>query len=48
MHDKVFEIDATGMQPEEVRDSIFEIGEGKIDKYAPGKVDWSEVVLGWY
>jgi adenylate kinase len=50
MHDNVFEIDVTEMHPEQVRDAILEIGtgDGKIDKYGPGKVDWSEVVLGWY
>ena len=49
-HNKVFELDTTNVQPEEVRDTILEItaSKGKIDKYEPGKVDWSEVVLGWY
>lgn len=44
----VFEIDATELSPAEIADAIERIMNGKIDDYAPGKVDWSEVVLEWY
>ncbi len=47
-HDAVFEIECTDMQPEEVVNAVIEITEGKHNKYEPGRVDWSEVVLGWY
>ncbi|MEM3037855.1 MAG: adenylate kinase family protein [Thermoplasmata archaeon] len=45
----VFEIDTTNMKPKEVAEAIREIIEGKdTRRFRPGKIDWSEEVLGWY
>lgn len=45
----VFEIDTTHMKPKEVAEAIREIIEGKnTRRFEPGKIDWSEEVLGWY
>lgn len=38
----VFEIDTTDMDPEQVKDSVFDILNGKTEGYEAGKVDWSE------
>ncbi|MFQ5814929.1 MAG: adenylate kinase family protein [Candidatus Hydrothermarchaeaceae archaeon] len=39
---KVFEVDTTEKQPEEVAEAIQRIMEGRRDGYRPGKIDWSE------
>jgi len=45
----VFEIDTTNMKPKEVAEAIRDIIEGRNKRrFRPGKIDWSEEVLGWY
>ncbi len=39
---KVFEVDTTDKQPDDVADAVIEIVEGRGDEYKPGKIDWSE------
>jgi len=46
--EKVFEIDTTELDPEEVAGAIENVINGKGDEYLPGNVDWSQVVLDWY
>lgn len=48
--DKIFEINTTNKLPNEVREVISQIINGKIDRreYTPGKIDWSEEILKWY
>jgi adenylate kinase len=44
----VCEIDCSERSEEGVVAAIDSILQGNKDEYAPGKVDWSEVVLSWY
>ena len=46
--DKVYEIDTTKETPETVAEEVEEIVEGKnLEKYVP-RINYSEVILGWY
>ena len=45
---QVSEVDASEMSPGDVADIIERIINGEADKFPPGKVDWSEVVMDWY
>lgn len=42
-----FEIDCTGLTPEDVSNSVMEIINGEFDAHLPGKVDWLEDFLKW-
>jgi adenylate kinase len=44
----VREIDCSEMSGEDVAAAIERIIDGQDGAYAPGNVDWSEVVLSWY
>ena len=44
----VFEINAGTMSLEEMGDAIESIINGEGDKFPPGRVDWSQVVMDWY
>jgi adenylate kinase len=44
---EVYEIDTTGISPEETADAILEILAGEKEKYAIGNIDWSEEALDW-
>jgi broad-specificity NMP kinase len=44
---EVYEIDTTGISPEETADAVFEILAGEKKKYAIGNIDWSEEALDW-
>ncbi len=44
----VYEIDTTEKSPEEVASCVIDIMDGNGNAYAPGKIDWSEVILSWY
>lgn len=45
---EVCEIDTTDLSPLAVVDAVEEILQGEREKYAPGNIDWSEEVLGWF
>ncbi len=45
---RVYEIDTTEKEPEEVASDIEKILDGQAEEYLPGKTDWSEEVLSWY
>ncbi len=44
----VFEIDTTKLHQVDVADIVERIIKGEGDDYAPGKVDWGQVVMDWY
>ena len=44
---EVYEIDTTGISPEETADAVLEILAGEKEKYAIGNIDWSEEALDW-
>lgn len=44
-NEDVYEIDTTDLTPEEVKDKIIEILNGKTEKYTPGRIDWTEEYL---
>lgn len=44
----VYEVDTTGLRPEETADAILGILQGRTLGREPGGVDWSEEVLSWY
>ncbi|MCK5559250.1 MAG: adenylate kinase family protein [Thermoplasmata archaeon] len=46
--DKIFEIDTTKDSPEKTMKKILDIISGKVEGYAPGRIDWSEEILKWY
>lgn len=49
--DKVFEINVTEKEPEEVATEVIKIiqeEESVQDEYSVGNIDWSEVILEWY
>ncbi len=41
MCDSVYEVDTTGREPEEVKEDIMNILDGKTEDYSPGSVDWT-------
>jgi len=43
--EKVFEIDTTNKGPEEVKEAVIDILNGRTKRYQPGKIDWSEDYL---
>lgn len=47
---KVYEVDTTTIEPRFVVEEILKIIKNEMyaEKFKPGHVDWSEVVLGWY
>ncbi len=47
---KVYEVDTSSIEPRFVVEEILKIVKNEMyaEKFKPGKVDWSEVVLGWY
>ncbi len=46
--EKIYEVDTTGKNPQEVAKEIVEIIEGNnLEKYRP-RINYSEVILGWY
>jgi len=45
---EVAEIDATKLTPAQAAAAAEEILSGEREKYAPGNVDWSDEVMGWY
>ena len=45
---EVYEIDASGLTPDQVADSVEQILRGETEKYGPGHIDWSEEVLSWF
>lgn len=46
--DKIFEIDTTKDSPEKTMEKILDIISGRVEGYAPGRIDWSEEILKWY
>ncbi|MCE5295699.1 MAG: adenylate kinase family protein [Euryarchaeota archaeon] len=48
LNDTVYELDTTEMDPVSVAEAVFEILDGKTDKYGAGNIDWSDEVLKWY
>ena len=44
---EVYEIDTTGISPEEAAEAVHEILAGEKEKYAIGNIDWSEEALDW-
>lgn len=48
MWENAFEINTSGMSPENVADAIESIINGKVNEYSPGKIDWSGAVMDWY
>lgn len=47
-HKKVYEIDTTGMVPQQVAEAVVELLHGKVKQYKPGSIDWSSEILSWY
>lgn len=45
---RTWEIDTTRRTPEDTAAALVEILEGRTEEFAPGQVDWSEVILAWY
>lgn len=45
---ETFEVDTTSTTAEEAARAVLDIIRGRGERYTPGKVDWSEVILGWY
>ncbi|KYK27881.1 MAG: hypothetical protein AYK23_02000 [Candidatus Proteinoplasmatales archaeon SG8-5] len=46
--DRVFEIDASDLDPDGVAQAIENVINGDADGRSPGSVDWSQVVMDWY
>lgn len=45
---ETYEVDTTHRAVDETVEVVGEILDGGGEAYRPGRVDWSEVVLGWY
>jgi adenylate kinase len=47
---KVYEVDTSSIEPRFVVEEILKIVKNEMyaEKFKPGRVDWTEVVLGWY